>query len=266
MVTTRMIGRLGNSLWEIAACIGYAKKYGYAWAAPADARESSIHQVFPDLPKTTHVPSKAFPKRDAYDPQHFDYMEIPDLGPELFLPGYWQSWKYFAHCEEEIKAAFKLDINPIDAVSVHVRRGDYVTYNGSFPTVTLEYIEESLLRFQNQFVTGNLNKVIVFSDDIEWCKDNLTDSINEEFIEFSEGRTEREDLSLMASCKHHIIANSSFSWWGAYLGHNPDKIIVCPHEESWFGPENGVLKWYKENGKPIIPDMLPPSWVRVKFR
>jgi hypothetical protein len=258
MVTTRFIGRLGNSMFQIAACISYAKKYGYSWAASADARESAIHQVFPDLPKTTHVPSRSFPKRDAYDPQHFDYMEIPDLGPELFLPGFWQSWKYFAHCENEVKAAFKLDINPIDAVSIHVRRGDYVQYAGSFPPVTREYIAKAL----EKVPTATTHRYIVFSDDIAWCKEQF----GEYAFEYSEGRNEREDLSLMASCKHHIIANSSFSWWGAWLGHNPDKIVVCPHEESWFGPENGVLRWYKENGKPIIPDMLPPSWVRVKFR
>jgi hypothetical protein len=258
-----MIGRLGNSMFQIAACIGYAKKHGYAWAAPADARESAIHQVFPDLPKTTHVPSRAFPKRDAYDPQHFDYMDIPDLGPDLFLPGFWQSWKYFAHCEEEVKAAFKLDINPIDAVSIHVRRGDYVQYAGSFPPITREYIRDAFQELSAAHGNYLIKPIVVFSDDIQWCKDNLN-LYGDVF--YSEGRTEREDLSLMASCKYHIIANSSFSWWGAYLGHNPDKIVVCPHEESWFGPDNGVLKWYKENGRPIIPDMLPPSWVRVKFR
>jgi hypothetical protein len=253
-----MIGRLGNSMFQIAACIGYAKRYGYAWAAPADARESSIHQVFPDLPKTSVHPGRSFPKRDGYDPQWFDYFDIPNVGSDVLLAGYFQSLKFFENAQDEVKKAFALDINPIDAVSIHVRRGDYVTYANSFPPVTKEYVEEAL----GQMPT--VERIIVFSDDIKWCRENLRDLPSG--TEYSEGRTEREDLSLMASCSHHIIANSSFSWWGAYLGHNPDKIIVCPHRESWYGESNGVIQWYKANNKTILPDLIPEGWVQIKFR
>jgi hypothetical protein len=261
-----MIGRLGNSMFQIAACIAYAKRYGYAWAAPADARESSIHKVFPDLPKTNIHPGRSFPKRDGYDPQWFDYFDIPNVGPDVLLAGYFQSLKFFENAQDEVKKAFALDINPIDAVSIHVRRGDYVTYQNSFPPVTVEYVRESVLHLLSSNV--KITKVVFFSDDIQWCKDNLVfNTILFPFeVEYSEGRTEREDLSLMASCKHHIIANSSFSWWGSYLGHNPNKIIVCPHRESWYGPDNGVVKWYKENNKTILPDLIPEGWVQIKFR
>jgi hypothetical protein len=258
-----MIGRLGNSMFQVAACIGYAKKYGYAWAAPADARESSIHQVFPDLPKTGTHPGRSFPKRDGYDPQWFDYFDIPNVGPDVLLAGYFQSLKFFENAQDEVKKVFALDINPIDAVSIHVRRGDYVTYANSFPPITAEYIIDSVNVLKER---GAINgKFIVFSDDIQWCKDNIKATGDTEII-FSEGKTEREDLSLMASCKHHIIANSSFSWWGGFLGHNPDKIIVCPHRESWYGPDNGVVKWYKANNKPILPDLIPEGWIQIKFR
>jgi hypothetical protein len=265
MITTRFIGRLGNSMFQLAACIAYAKKYGYAWAAPADARESSIHQVFPNLPKTNTHPGRMFPKRGGYDPEFFDYFNIPNVGNDLLLAGYFQSLKFFENAQEEVKEVFNLDIDPIDAVSIHVRRGDYVTYAGSFPPVTVEYIHEAIVALGREIAERELpiaNQLIVFSDDIEWCKrmfghDNIT---------YSEGRTEREDLSLMASCKHHIIANSSFSWWGAYLGHNPDKIIVCPHRESWYGPDNGVVQWYKQQNKTILPDMIPDGWIQIKFR
>jgi hypothetical protein len=263
-VTTRFIGRLGNSMFQLAACIGYAKKYGYAWAAPADARESSVHQVFPNLPKTSNSPN-AFPKRTGYDPEWFDYRDLPNVGPDVMLTGYWQSWKYFDHCKDEVKKVFQLDINPIDAISIHVRRGDYVTYANSFPPITKDYVREADNAIYDRDKSSPY-KYIMFSDDIEWCKKEFRDWHDYVDIEYSEGRTEREDLSLMASCKHHIIANSSFSWWGAYLGHNPDKIVVTPHEESWYGPDNGVTKWYRENNKPLLPDLLPPEWIRIKFR
>jgi hypothetical protein len=258
MITTRFIGRLGNSMFQLAACIAYAKKYGYAWAAPADARESSIHQVFPNLPKTNTQPGRMFPKRGGYDPEFFDYFNIPNVGNDLLLAGYFQSLKFFENAQDEVKEVFKLDIEPIDAVSIHVRRGDYVTYAGSFPPVTREYIIKAL----EKVPTAKIHRYIVFSDDIAWCKEQF----GEHSFEYSEGCTEREDLSLMASCKHHIIANSSFSWWGAYLGHNPDKIVVCPHRESWYGPDNGVVQWYKQQNKTILPDMIPDGWIQIKFR
>lgn len=265
MVTTRFIGRLGNSMFQVAAAIGYAKRYGYAWAAPFDARESSIHQVFSDLPKTGNH-HQTYPKRDGYDPQWFDYQEIPNVGPDVLLAGYWQSYKYFQHCEDEVRKVFQLDINPIDAVSIHVRRGDYVQYANSFPPVTVEYIDRALWTISGTW--GGWEKLIVFSDDIQWCKENLPQIFpdHKDAFEFSEGRTEREDLSLMASCSHHIIANSSFSYWGAWLGHNKNKIVVAPHPESWYGPENGMTKWYNEQGKQPIPDMLPEEWIKIKFR
>jgi hypothetical protein len=261
MVSTRFIGRLGNSMFQVAVCIAYAKRYGYAWAAPADARESSIHQVFPDLPKTGVHPGRSFPKRDGYDPQWFDYFDIPNVGPDVLLAGYFQSLKFFENAQDEVKKAFALDINPIDAVSIHVRRGDYVTYANSFPPITYEFISDAVDVINEK--ENRFHNVIIFSDDIPWCKERFS---NWHGVTFSEGRTEREDLSLMASCSHHIIANSSFSWWGAYLGHNPNKIIVCPHRESWYGPDNGVVKWYKENNKTILPDLIPEGWIQIKFR
>jgi hypothetical protein len=260
-------------MFQIAAAIGYAKKYGYAWAAPTDGRESSIHQVFPNLPKTRNM-ANAFPRRDGYDPQFFDYFDIPNVGPDVLLAGYFQSKKFFAHCEEEVKKVFQLDINPIDAVSIHVRRGDYVTYANSFPPVDFYYVDLALREIESKGI--NINKVIIFSDDPTYCREQIylynkfhlgENPLKSRFqIDISEGRTEREDLSLMASCKHHIIANSSFSWWGAYLGHNPDKIIVSPHRESWYGPDNGVVKWYKEHNKTILPDLIPEEWIQIKFR
>jgi hypothetical protein len=105
----------------------------------------------------------------------------------------------------------------------------------------------------------DVSKLIFFSDDITWCR-NAFPSLGNITTYFSEGHNEYEDLSMMASCSHHIIANSSFSWWGSWLGHNPNKIVISPSHVrgNWFGLESGV--------KQDCIDLLPPEWIQIKFR
>lgn len=267
MVSAALYGRLGNSMFQIASSIGYARKYGYQWAVQSRPHndESAIHRVFPNLPKTTERgvmlqehPSKICSQHGThYDECHFNYHELPNKGDSVFLSGFWQSWKYFEHCKDEVKKVFELPHVPgyEDYVSIHVRRGDYVQHAGSFPPVN----DDFLMRAIGNFTWGS--KFIFFSDDIEWCKDftrrnfSAFDDIG---FDFSEGRNELEDLSLMASCGHHIIANSTFSWWGSYLGHNPDRIVISPSAETWFGPTCGVKQ-------PVV-DLLPESWIKIHTR
>lgn len=244
-VTYRAIGRLGNQMFQCAAAIGYAKKYNVGWACPNDTRESpNFHTYFPGLPKYDGNEFRSF---QAHDPSQFNYSPIPFNPNGTRLIGFFQSEKYFEGAEDEIRKVFKLDIKPIDAVSLHVRRGDYVQYANSFPPVTFQYMRQAMELFPSN------QKFIVFSDDIDWCKEELWIAD----MQFSEGRNEFEDLSLMASCSHHIIANSTFSWWGAFLGHNPNKIVVSPSADNWFGPgfTGGVPK-----------DLIPSNWHQIKFR
>lgn len=262
MVTTSFIGRLGNSMFQTAAAIGYARKYGYQWGVPSFQKESTILTHFTNLPRCEYQYRRYNEHQPGHDHDWFNYHEVPDHGPDTLLFGFWQSWKYFDHCKEEVKQVFKLEHVPghEDYVSIHVRRGDYVQYSGSFPPITKEYVWEAI---------GNLapmhhRSFMIFSDDIQWCMENIKESDYHDSdrikFEFSEGRNELQDLSLMASCGHHIIANSSFSWWGAYLGHNPNKIVVSPScvNPNWFGPTAGV--------KHDVVDLLPPEWIQIKFR
>lgn len=258
MVSAKLIGRLGNSMFQIAASIGYARKYGYQWVVQEEClnNESSIHRVY-NLPKTfmrgrtyNEHPNEICRTHGVhYDICRFDYHPIPNLGDDIYLLGFWQSYKYFEGFDEEVRRVFALPHVPgyEDYVSIHVRRGDYVQHSGSFPPITMDYINNALGRFPGM-------KVIVFSDDIGWCRANIPNA------EFSEGRNEHQDLSIMASCGHHIIANSTFSWWGAYLGHNPDRIVVTPSGKrgNWFGYNAGVKK--------DVVDLLPPSWIQIEFR
>lgn len=265
MVVAKHIGRLGNNMLQIAAAIGYAKKYGYEWAVDPSSGHgepySSIHTSFPNLPKSTpsglrfhEHPNRFCDIHNKHlDECHFNYHDIQNLGPDVILSGFFQSWKYFEHCKEEVKQVFKLEhiSGYEDYVSIHVRRGDYVQHSDSFPPVTIDYINSAL------DLLPISEKLLVFSDDIEWCKNNLG---HLKICEFSEGRNEIQDLSLMASCGHHIIANSTFSWWSAYLGHNPNRIVISPSCEngSWFGPTAGV--------KHAVVDLLPPEWIQIKVR
>jgi hypothetical protein len=150
MVNTRFAGRLGNSMFQIAACIGYAKKYGYKWGVPSDQRESSILTHFPNLPrcddqnKRYHEHPNKFCEQHQrhYDLCHFDYHDIPDIGPDVMLTGFFQSWKYFQNAQEEVKEVFKLKRHPAQGfISLHVRRGDYVKHAGSFPPIDENYIK-----------------------------------------------------------------------------------------------------------------------------
>ena len=240
-VTCRFIGRLGNNMFQIAAVVGHAQKHGLKWHAPVANLESPrFYEFFPKIPTGRGMA----PVYNCHAPDMFNFQNIP--GGSACLTGFFQSEKYFLHCKDKIKELFDLNYQSgyEDYVSIHVRRGDYVRYSSDFPPVTMEYLNQAMSHFKPR-------QWLIFSDDIEWCKQNIKGG------EYPEGN-ELEDLSLMASCNNHIIANSTFSWWGAWLGQNPDKKIISPHDSSWFGRNNGV--------KPPLPDLLPPGWIRIKFR
>lgn len=175
-----------------------------------------------------------------------------------YLDGYWQTEKYFDKEKIVIHECFSLDyldqhkaIQPfIDMmqseipVSIHVRRGDYVSnpltraYHGTADT---DYYKRSIAKI-TETISGNFI-FFIFSDDIAWCKKNLIIPFKHVYI--STG-TDYYDLHLMSRCRHHIIANSSFSWWGAWLSKNSDKIIIAP--EKWFvGPQSN--------------DIVPVNWL-----
>lgn len=245
-VTYRAIGRLGNQMFQCAAAIGYAKKYNVVWACPNDTREfPRFHEFFPGLPK---YDGNEFRSYQAHDPSQFNYSPIPFNPNGTRLIGFFQSEKFFEGADDEIRKVFKLDIKPIDAVSIHVRRTDYIG-NPNTPTITVEYLQKAL-----SFVPTY--SALVFSDDIEWCKENIPSAFPGFYFEFCEEKDEFKSLSLMASCKHNIIANSTFSWWGAWLNPNPDKIVVSPSYLNWFGPNFG-------GGPP--KDIIPDSWTQIRY-
>jgi len=199
-----------------------------------------------------------------YTEPHFHYdAGIESVPDDTNLDGYWQSERYFKGIEEiirselcvkaaadDINLKFAADIRAVNAVSLHVRRGDYAScaelreYHG---LCTPDYYQNAV-RFISSRVTSPI--FFVFSDEPCWVKENL--SLEAPMIVISHNGTERgeEDLRLMSLCRHHIIANSSFSWWGAWLNPNRQKIVIAPR------------RWFNHPGI-VTTDLIPPEWIQI---
>jgi hypothetical protein len=238
-------------MFQAAACIGYAKKHGIKWGCPVDTREvPHFLKMFPNVPVINGM-HKPF---NRTDPSQFNYEEIPKFERDTTLVGFFQSEKYFNGAHDEVSRVFNLNIKTNEKISIHVRRGDYASEPNNFPPVPISYIKQAISLFR----TSGLGDYFVFSDDIGWCRSVFSTDIPNETFEFCEEGDEFRSLSLMASCSHHIIANSTFSWWAAWLNPNPNKIVVCPHHETWFGPDNGV--------KATPVDLIPSTWHQIRTR
>lgn len=231
-------GRLGNQLFQIAATIGTANKLGLEAKFPkweySDFFESHINQNL----NTSEI-------KNIHREPGFHYSPIPNWN-NMDLIGYFQSEKYFSHCKEIIRSHFSIKNSKYtqkkETCSVHVRRTDYLRFSEYHPFPGLQYYESAIRIMKER----GIKDFIVFSDDIEWCKQNLPG------LNYSEGNSNIEDLDLMSKCGHNIIANSSFSWWGAWLNKNPNKIVIAP--SNWFGPaKRGV----------ITDDLYCPVWIKI---
>lgn len=190
--------------------------------------------------------------------------EILSIDDNCYLDGYWQSEKYFLDIRGQLLQEFEprtpLDgknrlvaeqIIETEAVSVHVRRGDYI-----FDSKTADFHGHcSLDYYRRAFFTMKENVVnphyYFFSDDIDWVKEHLKPGGRSTYIDHNID-CGYEDLRLMSMCNHHVIANSSFSWWGAWLGRNSNKIVIAP--DRWF-----------QNDDLDTRDLLPPSWKQIKI-
>jgi hypothetical protein len=224
MITCDLIGRMGNQMFQIATTAAHAWRVGKPYAFPDRAQGSYTGETyFHHLPKVN--PRRVFP---IYKEKTHRYTPIPLGLTDVKLHGYWQSEKYFKDYREKIIDLFNIPIQEDmrHYVAVHVRRGDYLEMAEKHPTVSKKYIQESIDQIGKDF------EPLFFSDDIKWCMDNFEGS-------FYTNIHPIQSIGAMASCSHNIIANSSFSWWGAWLNSNPDKKVIAP--KVWFGPGNSHL-------------------------
>jgi hypothetical protein len=194
---------------------------------------------------------------------HFQFWPgLASLQGPLYLHGYWQSEHYFQEYADQIRAdfTFKMDWDVQDeailqrmrdqpSVSLHVRRGDYAKSKNDriYASCDLDYYREAIRLIRNRVPAI---KLFAFSDDPDWVEAHLSNEFGPlEVIRHNSGSRSANDMRLMSQADHHIIANSSFSWWGAWLNPSHDKIVVAPR--LWF--VNGTDD----------SDLIPASWIRV---
>ena len=193
----------------------------------------------------------------------FNYWQgIKDVPANSYLTGYWQSEKYFRDVLQTIRTDFTFKNPPSprnaelaeqigrgNAISLHVRRGDYASNPKTTAThglCTPEYYRSAI-----QYVTDRVDQpsFYIFSDDPDWVRQNMKVEFPCYFVDHNKGAESYNDMRLMSLCRHHIIANSSFSWWGAWLNPDPNKIVVAPRK--WFANDNDVS------------DLFPSGWVTL---
>ena len=283
MIIVRLKGGVGNQLFQYALGGALQKHYGVPVSYdiskykndplrkfelhaldPNIAEERSIRAFFsPSLMERIERKLKAkqgneiikeLPKQEwCFNGDIFKMNER-----SLYLDGYWQSPRYFELFQTDLRKQFAQLIIPeqstmgdnyVNSVAIHVRRGDYVNSNLTseiYSALPLAYYQSAI----NLMEASNRNlKFYLFSDDLSWCREHFK-NVNVSFMENSDSPL--FDLALMSRMEHHIIANSTFSWWAAWLNENPSKIVVAPKQ--WFKDSN-----MNESAKELIPE----SWIRV---
>ena len=276
MITYNKIGhfgRLGNQMFQFAATVGIARKANQGFAFPKenteipsveDFKDGVRREVYFDLPKYFPNVERTLAPLEQIQTYHIAQEPYFHFCPDLFtvpdqtnLMGYFQTEKYFEHCSDLILGFFQFDKDikkqaennfpsfpvKLEYVSIHLRRGDYAGLQQFHPVMDADYYFDAM----TQFMEGDYC-FLIFSDDIQYAKELFGEQEN---IVYIEGNDPAVDMCMMTMCDHNVIANSSFSWWGAWLNDNTNKKVIAP--KKWFGPA------YK--GVHDTKDLYPQSWI-----
>ena len=291
MIIVNMTGGLGNQLFQYAAGQNLARKYNtelkldlkfyrdYSYvkyllpmfnARAEIASQEEISQL------KTLSPNNQFGRERGSQIFTAEFFSYPD---NIYLNGCWESERYFADVADIVRQEFTLK-NPLGetaqgwkekilnsecSVSVHIRHGDFA-YNPMiaadkvlFAILPLDYYYECINRLKQNYPNLNL---FVFSNNLQWCKENFRAGVPTEFVE-GENLQDFEELHLMSLCKHNIIANSTYSWWGAWLNQNPDKKVFVPIPSFYFGTNQHYRFFLPERNEnsPFDSD----RWIRIPF-
>jgi hypothetical protein len=250
-------GRLGNQMFQYAALRGISSLKGYEFCIPESEfkNEWEDHQLFEAF-SLPNLKNKKFLSGNYYQENQFNFSQeyVDECPDNVNLYGYFQTEKYFEHIADSIREdfVFKPEIlNPCkeafqfdEVISLHVRRTDYVEKSQDHPPLPLEYYETALSKFDSDL------PVLIFSDDVNWCKEQ--DMFKPDRFMISESGWNLVDMCLMSMCSHHIIANSSFSWWGVWLS-GSDNVIAPPQ---WFGSTGYTAKHNTQ-------DIVPERWTKL---
>lgn len=238
MICVKIMGGLGNQLFQYASGYGISKNNNKILLIDSSSYTTdNLRNFMLDKYPIKRIFKEPYYKANIHIVDSFEYKPLKfNIHDKVYLEGYFQSEKYFKEYRKDILKMFKPSkkflknipkrysfiASSEETLSVHIRRGDYLNSNGYHPIQSLEYYEEAIKRIPHKHL-------VVFSDDLEWCKNNL----KYENMTFVDGLEDFEEIWLMSLCKNNIIANSSFSWWGAWLNENPSKRVIAP--KKWFG-------------------------------
>ena len=294
MIITKLIGGLGNQMFQYAAGLALAQRTGQPLRVDTtELRRYNRHQGYqlPDiflgefqqaseweLLKTLRLNKKKGTKRSLeIDPNwqmrpgkrlirqntHNFWLGFNALSGPCYLAGYWQSSKYFANATESLRRAFTFRtpanaenqamaqrMQGANAVSMHIRRGDYVSNPKAMKFHGIcdwPYYDQAIAMMKERLDNPTF---FIFSDEPTLAKSQYPDERQFTVIDINTGADSFRDMELMAHCKHHIIANSSFSWWGAWLGQNERQIVVAPSV------------WFAGNSE-AVNDIYQPNWLRI---
>jgi hypothetical protein len=267
-------GRLGNQMFQYAALRGIAAHKNYKWVIPKPVSYGTGNYGLFECFEMFTVTEANFGFVNGHsvstDCFHFNKEFFNNCPDDVNLHDYFQSEKYFINVEDIIRKDFEFKkeiLNPClevigdlkDPIFIHVRRGDYVNQPESHPVCPLSYYESALKYFNEE------SPIFVFSDDLEWCREHFTDErylISTENVSYNhlsdtnDGKVKSfvpyYDLCLMSLCSGGIIANSSLSWWGAWLQKRSNNIIVAP--KKWFGEKYSDFN---------MSDLFPSNWIQV---
>ena len=242
---------IGNQLFCVSTALGCSYDNNAVAYFPQIQSDKYIKKYKDIFYRNLNVGEEQLYFDNTHMENKFSHDEIKAQGRMTKISGYFQSHKYFSNHREKIL----LDLNiknlktivkqkygdHSDYVSVHVRRGDYLHLSEYHYNLEIDYYKKAISKFDKD------SKYLIFSNDIDWCKNNFHFLEN---VEFSNTEDDWEDIILMSTCRDNIIANSSFSWWGAWLNENKNKIVIAP--KKWFGP-----KYAHKNTK----DLLPEDWI-----
>ena len=234
---------------------------GVPLVAASSAQKSLVSKISGRLEQRLlpyHQRSVVIQQNHRFDPR------LLSCGRSAVLEGYWQSEKYFKDHTDEIRQDFTFKTAPTGqnakyaalmqrttAVSVHVRRGDYVSHplaSAVYVALDAHYYNRAIAQLAT--LTNEVLTYYVFSDDPAWVEQHLSLPTPHHLVDHNGPDQAAEDLRLMSLCTHHIVANSSFSWWGAWLNAHPNKIVVAP--QHWFKTEQGSSE-----------DIVPEKWILV---
>lgn len=237
------LGRLGNQFFQVAATISHAKKVGDKPIFNKWKYNQYLQNPIDDGLKTIGTQLVGGVYHELINHSQCHYIPLPDE-KDLKLLGFFQSSKYFDKdlvkhhftpsnkLMEEVRKAGNHIIHETNLTAVHVRRGDYLQFSKQHPPLPIQYYNNAMEYILKKHPGV---KFLFFSDDITWCKKTF----GKQYY-YSEGNKDIVDMYLMAQCRHHIIANSSMSWWGAWLrrlfADIADQVVIAP--EHWFGADS----------------------------